>query len=479
MRIGIRTKFLLLITLLLVAIFGTITYFQIRNSTRELRADLFDESKAFATLATQPIGNVFAIYKDSGTLKIQQQATTFMELNHNIKNVNIVDVSGKVVYSQNDGDVNVTSDEAGTFEPVYKYNESGALSTVIYPYFEGSGSHRYSLVYSISDEEIEKTIRKETWQLFYFGLASLLATMILVYLLIDRFIIKPVQLVSEQAGVISAGNLSQQIVVHGKDEIASLGKSVNKMAESLKKSIAELKEVDKVKTEFMMITSHNLLTPLSIMKGYLENLELVMGDPIKMKDAFTRVGLSVRRLEIFAEDILSISRFELGDNTVLRERVKFVEFVDKVAKEFLPTSELKKQTFSIDIEDGTAEVEISVPYIRSAVWNVLDNAAKFTPEGGSVQLRAHQKDNFVEIVVSDSGIGISEAELGKLFTKFHRGTSTLTYDYEGTGIGLYASKMMIEKHGGSIEVDSTEGKGSTFTIRLPIADPTVIASKDA
>lgn len=470
MRIGIRTKFLLLITLLLVTIFGTITYFQIRNSTRNLRADLFDESKAFATLATQPIGNVFAIYKDSGTLKIQQQVSTFNELNHNIKNVIIVDVRGKVVYSQTDvGDFTITGDEAGTFEPIYKYNESGALSTVIYPYFEGSGSHRYSLVYSVSDEEIEKTIIKETWQLFYFGLASLLATMVLVYLLIDRFIIKPVQLVSEQAGVISAGNLSQQIVVHGKDEIASLGKSVNKMAESLKKSITELKEVDKVKTEFMMITSHNLLTPLSIMKGYLENLEMVMGDPVKMKDAFTKVGLSVRRLEVFAEDILSISRFELGDNNVLRERIKFVEFIDKVAEEFMPTSELKKQKFDKDIEESTAEVEISVPFIRSAVWNVLDNAAKFTPEGGSIKLQARQADNYAVIVISDSGIGISEAELGKLFTKFHRGTSTLTYDYEGTGIGLYASKMMIEKHGGTIGVVSQEGKGSTFTIRLPIA----------
>lgn len=469
MRVGIRTKFLLLISVLLLIIFGVITSFQISSRTKYLRTALLEESKAFTSLATQPIGNVFAIYKDSGTLKIKQEIDKFSALNSNITNVVIVDVSGKIVYSQNDSNgIDINADEASTFEPLYQNNQSGALSTIIYPFFEGSGSHRFTVVYAVSDQEIERSVKREAMQLLYFGIFSLISTMALVYLLINKFIIKPVQQVSEQAGIISGGNLEQQIDVHGNDEIASLGQSVNKMAESLKANIAQLLEVDKVKTEFMMITSHNLRTPLSIIKGYLDNMSIVMNDPEKLVTSLSRMGASVKRLEVFAEDILAISRFELGNADLQADTVKLGEFMDRIIGEFGPTAQLKTLQFEADIQDGDTELNISVPYIRSAIWNILDNAAKFTKEGGKVSISTRRDENMALIIVKDSGIGISKVEIPKLFTKFHRGTSTLTYDFEGTGIGLYSSKMMVEKHGGTITVSSQEGQGSTFIIHLPI-----------
>lgn len=470
MRASLRTKFLLIITMLLLVIFGTITTFQIRSSTKTLRLSLFEESKAFASLATEPIGNVFAIYKDSGTLKIKQQIDEFSVLNSNITNVVIVDVNGRVAYSHKDSsDVDVNAEEASTFDPLYQVDESGVLHTIVYPYFEASGAHRFSIVYAISDQEIEQAVRKEAMQLLYFGIASLLVTMALVYLLINKFIIVPIRQVSEQASVISAGNLEQQILVRGHDEIASLGDSVNKMAESLKANIAKLQEVDKVKSEFMMITSHNLRTPLTIIDGYLDNMDLVMGDTEKLMAALKRIGSSVKRLEIFAEDILTISRFELGDESLMTEEVKVGEFIERVTKEFIPTAELKELTFEQHIENANDILTISAPYIRSAIWNVLDNAAKFTQNNGRVSLVSKTENDFAVITITDSGIGISPEELPNLFTKFHRGTSTLTYDFEGTGIGLYASKVMIERHGGTITASSEPGKGSTFTIKLPVS----------
>lgn len=473
MHFSIRTKFLLLISVLLLLIFGTITLFQIKSRTDSLRTNLFEESRAFASLATQPIGNVFAIYKDSGTLKIEQQVEQFSTLNQNVTNIAIVDISGKVVYSQNEGqNVKVSKDEAGTFDPIYKNNRANVLNTIIYPYFEGSGAHRFTLVYTISDQEIEQTVRQVALQLFYFGLVSLGATMTLVYLLINRLIIKPVQQVSQQSSVISAGNLEQQILIHGHDEIATLGESVNKMAESLKANIAQLQEVDKVKSEFMMITSHNLRTPLTIISGYLDNMSLIKNDAEKLGSALQRIGASVKRLEIFAEDILTISRFELGDNEMQSENVVLGEFMKRIATEFTPTTEVKHISFTTDIQNADTQIKINVPYIRSAIWNILDNAAKFTKEGGKIQLSSKQAGGNVEISVSDNGVGIAAEELPKLFTKFHRGTSTLVYDFEGTGIGLYASKMMVEKHGGKVTVDSREGSGSTFTISLPLSPAT-------
>jgi signal transduction histidine kinase len=472
MRIGfgLRSKFLLLITVLLLLIFGTITVFQIRDRTKTLRTELFEASKAFASLATQPVGNTFAIYKDSGTLKISQEMDRFSALNDSIVNITVVDINGRVAFSQKDpAGLDINAEEASTFEPLYQNNDAGALSTIVYPYFEASGAHRYSVVYSVSDKEIETAVQREAMSLLLFGIASLTVTMALVYLLINRFILKPIQQVSQQAGVISAGNLEQQIEVRGRDEIASLGQSVNKMAESLKGSIAQLKEIDKVKSEFMMITSHNLRTPLTIIDGYLDNMSLFMGDADKLMGAITRIGSSVKRLELFAEDILTISRFELGDNELLREKVNFGEFMNRIIDEFTPTTELKEQKLTRDIQGIEAQLDISVAYVRSAIWNVLDNAAKFTDQKGEITVQSRLDGDMIEIAISDTGIGISKDELPKLFTKFHRGTSTLTYDFEGTGIGLYASKMMLEKHGGTISAASEEGKGSTFTLRLPIA----------
>lgn len=475
MRGGIRAKFVLLISVLLLIVFSAITIFQIRNSTQALRQDLFEESKAFASLATQPIGNVFAIYKDSGTIKIKQQIDKFLELNRNITSIVVVDVNGRVAYAKDNmqDDLDVTADEAGTFDPLYQNNASGNLSTIIYPYFEASGSHRFSIVYSVSDKQIEDATREQAQALLYFGIASLLATMVLVYLLIDRFIIKPIRQVSEQAGAISAGNLEQQIEVHGRDEIASLGRSVNKMAESLKENITQLKEVDKVKSEFMLITSHNLRTPLTIIEGYLDNMELVMDNPKELANAFARIGSSVKRLEVFAEDILTISRIELGNAELQAEAVNSGEFFEQLVSDFTPTASLKELIFKTNIQDGDIDIKISKPYIRSAIWNVLDNAAKFTKEGGAISLDVKHEGAFMVITVSDEGIGISDDELKKLFTKFHRGTSTLTYDFEGTGIGLYASKVMIERHGGTITATSQLGQGSTFTINLPLSSMTV------
>jgi len=467
---GLRTKFLLITSLLLVLIFGGITYLQIRDRTRELRAGLFEESKAFATLATQPIGNTYALYKDSGTIKITQEIDNFIKLNESITNITIVDINGRTVFSHADASsLEITADEARTFETLYQNNDNGVLNTIISPYFEASGARRFSIVYTVSDEEINQAVMNEARSLAYFGLVSLLITMVLVYIFIDRFIIKPVEQVSKQAGVISAGNLDQQISVKGNDEIASLGQSVNRMAESLKAHITELKEIDKVKSEFMMITSHNLRTPLTIIDGYVENMNLMMQNPEQMEKALTRISASVKRLEHFAEDILMISRFEMGDTKLLREKVNTGEFIGRIVDEFAPTAELKKLQFNKELEGLDTTLDISAPYIRSAIWNVLDNAAKFTDEGGAVGIKTVSDGKQFTITITDTGIGISKDELPKLFKKFHRGTSTLTYDYEGTGIGLYATKVMIEQHGGNITVDSEPGKGSTFTLNLPLA----------
>ncbi len=468
LNLGLRSKFLIFVSLVLVIVFSLFAYLFIQDRTTNLRNSLYDEAKAFAVLSTEPLGNTFAIYKDSGNAPIEKQMKEFIALNESVVNIAIVDISGAVLYNHNkDMSVSATAEHAKSFEPVYRVNERGVIESIVYPYFEASGAHRYSVVYYISDQQIQEIINNDSLSSVAFTAFALLVTGSALYVLINVLILRPLVSVSEQAETISAGNLDQQIEVSSKDEIGTLGVSVNRMAESLKKHIAQLREVDKVKSEFMMITSHNLRTPLTIINGYLENADRYANDPSKLIDIFGRIRTSVDRLEMFAEDVLTISQFELGAQNNNSELIDMQVFTQKISDEFRPGAETKGITFDSSISLDNKRVQASAPHIRSALWNLLDNALKFTNEGGNISLTGSQQDDKVLITVKDSGIGISKDEIPKLFTKFHRGTSTLTYDYGGTGIGLYASKVMVENYGGTITVTSKEGEGSSFTISLP------------
>lgn len=465
---SIRTRFLLLSNVILIIIFGGMTTYLTTVSTKNLRQQLQTNAKSFATLATTPIGDAYHIYKDSGTKRIHDAMQSYLQLSNIITNASVVNTAGKTVFSYDaDNAAKISADQAATFKTIYSYDSEGKLAQVIQPYFEASGIHQYTVVYKVSNASIDQAIRQQMTSFLLFGVLSLLFTSALIYILTNRSIIKPIQRLSEQAEVISKGNLEGKIEVKGKDEIASLGQAVNTMADALKAYIAQLREIDKVKSEFMAITSHNLRTPLTIIAGYLESSEKL--DSVeKLKNALKHIGASVQRLNGFAEDVLTISRFEMGEQGADKENVPLGDFVRKIVDDAKPSAEIKNLKMDMSVAQNV-NVRISRPYLKSAIWNIIDNAIKFTSDGGSIHVSVDAQHEWAVITITDTGIGIKAEELPKLFTKFHRGTSTLTYDYEGTGIGLYTSKIIIENHGGTITVNSQESKGSSFVISLPIA----------
>ena len=469
-RFGLRFKFLLLISLLFIALISVLALYLVRSGADNLRQNLEREARSFATLATGAIGDTFVLYKDSGTGRIDREVARYASLDSVISNISVTDLRGKVVYTKDqDNPPVVSANAAASFRPVYLMGADQAIRQIIYPYFEGSGAHRYSVVYDISSHQIDLQVSKETRGVAVLAAGALLLTIVTTYFLINRFILRPIRQVSRQAAIISSGNLEQQIIINSRDEIAQLGKAVNSMTNSLKASIAKLRELDKMKSEFMMIASHNLRTPLTIINGYLESAEK-MTDVAQLRQALERISISSKRLGVFAEDVLTISRFELtGDTEIRREPTNLTEFIREMVDDFGRISHQQKRHFTAYFDDRPRPTLLSKPHIRSAVWNILDNALKFTPAGGQITLKLDDNGQQARIIVSDSGIGINEEELPKLFTKFHRGTSTMRYDYEGTGIGLYASKIIILKHGGEITATSQPGEGSVFTISLPLS----------
>ena len=469
MRSNIRIQLLVVNTIVLLGVFGGMSAYLVAKNTTTLRAQLKNEVRAFSVLATPPIGDLYGLYGQSGTSKIKDSMRSYLQENSSVTNATVVDLSGQPLFSYNPAaKMSVSSSQASSFTPIFEEADNGELSHVVTPYFGAGGTHTYSVVYSVSNHKIDQAIRSETISLLTFSILSLVLTSAATYTAISYIILRPIRRVSKQADIISGGNLEQQIEVAGNNEIARLGKAVNAMAESLKASIAKLQQIDKVKSEFMAITSHNLRTPLTIINSYIESVD-ILNSPEQLKQAISKIGASVKRLDGFAEDVLTISQFELGEQNTSADTVVVTDLLSQIADEAKATAELHSLVFDSKIKT-TASVKASKPHLKGAIYNIIDNAIKFTPEGGKITLEVSQADNTVNIAVTDSGIGIAEEEIPQLFTKFHRGTSVLKYDYEGTGIGLYASKIIIDNLGGSITVMSKLGKGSTFTISLPVAD---------
>jgi len=427
-------------------------------------------------LATQPIGSAFETYSQSGTIRIQQEIGNFTDLDNDISQVEVIDTSGNQLFTNNGGSpIKVSAGDAVAVTPTYLHSANGNLVAIVEPYVESYGIHRYNVVYGISYQSVNKSIDSIVTSIITLSAAILLFSLLAWYFLINRLFLQPVARLSHLALVISKGDLNRPIHLDRNDEIGDLANAVDTMASALKADITKLKNMDQLKSEFLMIIAHNLRTPLAVISGYLDIIK-ISPDPGKLLDEhITEIMASVSRLGHFAEAALTISTMEEGQISLRSEPVEMAAPIRSIADEFAALAKQKKLQFTADVQT-TAWAKVNKPYFHSALWNILDNAYKFTPQGGVVELKAVTSAANLEITVKDSGIGIATNELPKLFTKFHRGTDTMVYNYEGTGIGLYLTKLIIDQFGGNISVDTGEGKGSTFTLQLPVVPPPTTAS---
>ncbi|MDB5166217.1 MAG: hypothetical protein JWM37_289 [Candidatus Saccharibacteria bacterium] len=468
LRFGLQQRFIALIITLMTLIFGVMALVLLRHNVESLRSDLLERSKAFTALATKPIGSAYVTYKDSGTILVNEQIADFTSLDSSITNIAVVGLDGVVTYSYDGPSQSITAEQAQSFNPINIYADSGQIKRIIYPYIDEGGMHKYAVVYDISSASIDKAVGTLALAIIGYSLLGLLLSGIVTFIFIDRFFLRPIRRLRDQAMVIAAGQYDSPIP-HGRaDEIGDLANSVNQMAQNLKMDIQKLKEVDQIKSEFLMIASHNLRTPLSVINGYVE-MAKSQALSVELQKMMNSIEANSQRLGVFAEDLLVISNIESGQEIFHKQPIIVDHLLDTIIPEFQNLAEEKNLHFEVKRELTDSEVYGSATHLTSAVWNLLDNALKFTKEDGLIELGLQRVGDAIQITVRDTGIGIPTSEFDKLFTKFHRGTSTMTYNYEGTGIGLYITKLIVEEHQGTITVNSVEGSGSTFTIRLPIA----------
>ena len=235
------------------------------------------------------------------------------------------------------------------------------------------------------------------------------------------------------------------------------------------RDVTQEKAVDKAKTEFVSLASHQLRTPLSIIKWYAEILlEEDAGKlKTKQKEYLKEIYNGNQRMINLVNALLSVSRLELGTLSIYPEPLSITTIVDKLINEFEFKINEKKIKL-VKKYDKLPKIDLDKALIRIIFQNLISNAVKYTPVGGKINLKILRKDNRIEISVKDNGMGIPEKQQDQIFVKLFRADNAKTENINGTGLGLYIVKSILDNCGGKIRFKSKENEGSTFYVSLPL-----------
>jgi len=296
-----------------------------------------------------------------------------------------------------------------------------------------------------------------------------LVTILLLVLLLQAFLSESrEEIIAKLLFAILAGGLGILVVKSVYREVEEK-KKVAHLASSLEKANLRLTELDRQKTEFLSIASHQLRTPLSIIKGYLELIKDGAYGKIskKAKNILTEMDQSNERLVKLVDEFLDISRIEQGRTKYSFKKVNLGDLVDSVVEEIKDRARSRRISIVWDRSDDPCEAVVDEERIRHVIFNFVDNATKYT-EGGWIKVSLEKKDGGYQFKTVDSGIGFEKEDEANFFTKFFRGRNVEHTNVNGTGLGLYVCKKFIDAHRGTVQAKSEGlGKGSEFSFWLP------------
>lgn len=297
------------------------------------------------------------------------------------------------------------------------------------------------------------------------AVALIMVLAVILTLFLRRAVVIPIKNYSMVAQKVAAGDLNQHIEKISKDEIGKFGEVFNLM-------VSNLRELDRLKSEFISVAAHQLRTPLSAVKWAVKMVMDGDAGPIteEQRNMLDQGYKSNERMIALINDLLDVSRIEAGKFEYEFIEGSVEELVDTTIQEFQQIIKHKSVNLKYHRpERPLPKVKIDSIKLKMVIENLIDNAVKYTAPGGSVEVLFKYYRNIIEVVVSDSGVGIPKDQLPQLFSKFFRAKNVVKMQTDGTGLGLFIAKKIVEKHGGIIWAESEEGRGTGMHFTLPTA----------
>lgn len=378
----------------------------------------------------------------------------------------VVDASGFVVMDSSDAAINMTLMNSTVLsalnnqENAEKYEQLPAMIASVPVLDKDKKAVVGAVVLVTSIQDVFAPIEGLKSQV---NLLSLMIALLagLMSFATSSFITKPLKTLMKFVQKITNGQLDQKVNVVGKDEIAELGNAFNHMAE-------QLQRVEQSRQEFVSNVSHELKTPLSSIKVLTESLMFQEDVPVEMyKEFFEDINSEVDRLNSIISDLLTLVRLDQREIPLNITEVNLNEMIQHLLKRLAPLA--KKKNINLIYESHREVVaEIDIVKLSLALTNLVENAIKYTPDGGEVTVILQGDLQDAIITVQDTGIGIAKEEQSRIFERFYRTDKTRNRETGGTGLGLAITYKTIVMHNGSIVVESEEGKGSTFSAQIPL-----------
>ena len=343
--------------------------------------------------------------------------------------------------------------------------------------------------------ETERTVARNNAWLLLMAIVTAFLAMLAAYAIVRYVIVKPVLHLKDVSDAIAQGDLDQRADIRTGDEFEELSLAFNRMLrylvhmqDDLKKANGELDaKVDelaqanlglfdamKVKGEFLATMSHELRTPLNSILGFSEVLSGSENLDDREKRYVGNIDSSGRNLLVLINDILDLAKLESGKMTRQVSQFAAADLIERQVAEIAPLAERKNIKVTVDLDESLPLLEQDAGKLQQVLTNLLSNAVKFTPEGGRVRVTGGADAEDFVLAVDDTGIGIPLADQAVIFEKFRQGKVTaadadpLTRQYEGTGLGLSIVRELSRHLGGGVELESEFGKGSVFTVRVPL-----------
>lgn len=379
----------------------------------------------------------------------------------------------------------------GALSELISVYESGASESRVQEQLQVVSEERDAFAAFLS-EEIELKIQEESlrereatddqvnWTMINVIVVILIAliAVLVLYRFIHNSVTKPVQQLTEAAEEIGHGQFPI-VNIDSRDEMGLFAETFNTMTqrikatqESLQIELEKTKWLDRQKTEFLSIAAHQLRTPMSGIK-WLVNM-VAEGDlgPVSEEatEQLKKGKENIDRMIALINSLLDVTQIDTETLVYEFKPYSAVQLVTEVCEELQHSAEEAQVRLTVDAADAEmTPILADIDKIKMALRNLIDNGIKYTPKGGSVTVSFEQQKDYMQIHVTDTGYGIPENEYDRLFTKFYRGTNIQTIQADGSGLGLYVVKQIVEKHAGEVTFASEIGKGTTFTVELPLA----------
>lgn len=336
--------------------------------------------------------------------------------------------------------------------------------TVIAPVIHGYSPAGYLLVHKSLDyvNEVQGILMR-----------AALITLLVIYFLsfiillaLEFFVYRPLCKITEAATQYASGNLDYEIPVRTEDEMGYLSASLNYMS-------SQLRDMEDYQKKFVANVSHDFRSPLTSIKGYVEAMADGTIPPEMQKKYLGIILFETERLTDLTQDLLTLNEFDSKNLLLNKENFDIHEMIKNVAASFEGTCTQKKISIELLFASKQMEVFADKRKIQQVLYNLLDNAIKFSDPESTVTIETTERGEKVSISVKDYGIGIPRSALGKIWERFYKTDLSRGKDKKGTGLGLAIVKEAIQAHGENISVVSTEGVGTEFIFTLPRAQTTV------